>query len=69
MILIIVPLLLALVGYLTLNIVGTVYYTMLHSTTEKQKGLRAGGLATVILGWLGMPFLNLYSPILYSTQI
>uniref|UniRef100_A0A6C0CN48 Uncharacterized protein n=1 Tax=viral metagenome TaxID=1070528 RepID=A0A6C0CN48_9ZZZZ len=54
--------------YLTLNIVGTIYYTMLPSNTQSQKGIRGGGLATVILGWLGMPLLNLYSPIAYSVQ-
>ena len=54
--------------YLTLNIVGTIYYTMLPKNTQAQKGIRGGGLATVILGWLGMPLLNLYSPIAYSVQ-
>lgn len=54
--------------YLTLNIVGTIYYTMLPNNTHSQKGIRGGGLATVILGWLGMPLLNLYSPIAYSVQ-
>ena len=54
--------------YLTLNIVGTIYYTKLPSDTQTQKGVRGGGLATVILGWIGMPFLNLYSPIAYTVQ-
>jgi len=54
--------------YLTLNIVGTIYYTKLPNNTHSQKGIRGGGLATVILGWLGMPLLNLYSPIAYSVQ-
>jgi hypothetical protein len=59
---------LAVLVYLALNIVGTIYYTKLNRETSKEKSIAAGGLATVILGWIMFPLLNLYSPIAYSIQ-
>jgi hypothetical protein len=55
---------LACVAWLTLNIVGTVYYSKLG---QRQTPLL---LASVILGWL-VPILaplNLASPIVYATR-
>ena len=54
--------------YLVVNQVGTYYYTRLPSKDSKEKGVKGGALATVILGWLGLPFLNLYSPVAYVAQ-
>ena len=59
---------LAILVYLALNITGTIYYTKLNRDTSKEKSIAAGGLATVILGWIMFPLLNLYSPIAYSIQ-
>lgn len=54
--------------YLTLNITGTVYYTKLEETqpVEVSDSLMGWNLASVILGWLGMPLLNLSSSITYG---
>lgn len=49
------------VVYLTLNILGTVYYARL---TKRTPAL----LASVILGWLGLAPLNLASVIVHSTS-
>lgn len=54
--------------YLVVNPVGTYYYTRLPSKDSKEKGVKGGALATVILGWLGLPFLNFYSPVAYVAQ-
>uniref|UniRef100_A0A6C0CKY7 Uncharacterized protein n=1 Tax=viral metagenome TaxID=1070528 RepID=A0A6C0CKY7_9ZZZZ len=54
--------------YLVVNPVGTYYYTRLPSKDLKEKGVKGGALATVILGWLGLPFLNFYSPVAYIAQ-
>ena len=54
--------------YLTLNITGTVYYTKLEETqpVEVSDSLMGWNLASVILGWLGLPLLNLSSSITYG---
>ena len=54
--------------YLIVNPIGTYYYTRLPSNGSKEKGVKGGALATVILGWLGLPFLNLYSPVACVAQ-
>lgn len=59
---IIVPLLI----WLALNIVGTVYYAKLKNR-QVEPGLEGFALATVILGWLGLPILNITSPIVYAS--
>ena len=54
--------------YLTLNITGTVYYTKLVETqpVAVSDSLMGWNLASVILGWLGLPLLNLSSSITYG---
>jgi len=49
--------------YFALNIVGTIYYTKL-----KNKDHKSVGLLSVLLGWCFMPFINLYSPIMYESE-
>lgn len=49
--------------WLTLNIVGTVYYAKLGKS--RQTPLL---LTSVILGWLVLPPLNLASPIVYAMK-
>lgn len=53
----------ALLIYLGLNVLGTVYYLKLKNDANKPVGL-----VTVILGWLLMPLLNITSPILYAQE-
>lgn len=54
--------------YLTLNIVGTVYYTKLNKNQPLgvSDSLMDWNLCSVILGWLMLPPLNLSSPITYG---
>ena len=57
--------------YIVLNIIGTIYYAKLNALplsktiTSDTKG---GALASVIIGWLGVPIVNITSPILYATR-
>lgn len=53
--------------YLILNIVGTIYYTLLKRKGVSE-GARAVGLTTVLLGWTGLPILNLTSVALYGSD-
>lgn len=50
--------------YFILNILGTVYYVKL----TKGSASRSVGLVTVLLGWMGLPLVNIYSPVAYSEQ-
>ena len=62
-----IPLVAALVAaYLTLNIVGTVYYMKVNKLTNVSFSENAWDLSSVLLGWLVFPPLNLSSPISYS---
>lgn len=56
-------------GYLALNITGTVYYVKLTklSPSPISKGLMDWNLASVILGYLLFPLLNLSSPITFAS--
>lgn len=57
----------ALVIVLTLNIVGTVYYVkIVKEKVPVPEGERGWDLASVILGWVMMPLLNISSPISYA---
>lgn len=53
-------------AYLTLNIVGTVYYMKVNKLTNVSFSENAWDLSSVLLGWLVFPPLNLSSPISYS---
>ena len=53
-----------LILYITLNVVGTIYYQKLKPGTST----RSVGLLTVIVGWLGFPVLNIYSPIAHDWE-
>lgn len=59
--------------YLALNVTGTVYYTKLKALPTLPptvtKGLMDWNLASVILGWLLFPLLNLSSPITYAATV
>lgn len=64
-----IPLVAALVAaYLTLNIVGTVYYIKVNKLTNVSFSENAWDLSSVLLGWLVFPPLNLSSPISYSVH-
>ena len=54
--------------YLTLNITGTVYYQKISETqpVELTESYMGWLLASVILGWLGIPVLNLSSSCTYA---
>jgi hypothetical protein len=59
---------LGIVIYLTFNIIGTVYYAKLQKSdcfTSSEKG---GALASVFLGWLLAPIVNITSPIMYASN-
>lgn len=56
----------AVVAYLTLNIVGTVYYMKVNKLNNVSFSENAWDLSSVLLGWLMFPLLNLSSPISYS---
>lgn len=53
--------------YVLFNILGTVYYTLLKRRGVTS-GPRAVGLATVLLGWCGLPLVNLTSVALYNSD-
>lgn len=57
-----------LVAYLAINITGTVYYVKLTNMKPSpvSKGLMDWNLASVILGYLLFPLLNLSSPITFA---
>jgi hypothetical protein len=59
---------LGIAAYLTINIVGTVYYTKLNKNQplEVSDSLMDWNLCSVILGWLLIPPLNLSSSITYG---
>lgn len=59
----------AVVLYFVVNIVGTVYYVKLTNLRHSTESERTIGIVTVIFGWFLFPFLNLYSPIVYSTHL
>lgn len=62
-----IPLVAAVVAaYLTLNIVGTVYYVKVNKLQGVSFSENAWDLSSVLLGWLLFPPLNLSSPISYS---
>lgn len=54
--------------YLTVNITGTIYYTKLDQKQPPtvSDSLMSWNLASVILGWLLLPPLNLSSSICYG---
>jgi hypothetical protein len=56
--------------YLAFNITGTIYYTKLAKAARPSvsKSLLDWNLASVILGWLLLPPLNLSAPITYATS-
>lgn len=64
----IAALVLGIAAYLTLNIVGTVYYTKLNKNQPLgvSDSLMDWNLCSVILGWLLIPPLNLSSAITYG---
>ena len=57
-------------GYLALNISGTVFYTKLQNKRPASvtQSLMDWNLASVILGWLMFPLLNLSSSITYAVS-
>lgn len=57
-------------AYLALNVTGTVYYTKLkdNQPAAVSDSLMSWNLASVILGWLGLPLLNLSSSITYGVH-
>lgn len=54
------------VVYVTLNIVGTVYYMKVNQLQSISFNEHAWALSSVILGWLVFPLFNLSSPISYA---
>jgi hypothetical protein len=55
-------------AYLTLNVVGTVYYTKLNSVRGISFNEQSWDLSSVLLGWLVFPLFNLASPISYAVH-
>ena len=55
-------------AYLTLNIVGTVYYMKVNKLSNLSFSEHAWDLSSVLLGWLVFPPFNLSSPISYSVH-
>lgn len=56
------------VVYVTLNIVGTVYYMKVNQVQNISFSENAWALSSVILGWLVFPLFNLSSPISYAVH-
>lgn len=58
--------------YLILNIVGTVYFVKLQklntTKTKSSSSRTSGALASVILGWLLCPLVNITSPIMFAAD-
>lgn len=59
---------LGIVIYLTFNIIGTVYYAKLQKSDCFTSSEKAGALASVFLGWLLAPIVNITSPIMYASN-
>lgn len=57
-------------AYLALNISGTVYYNKLQRNRPASvtQSLMDWNLASVVLGWLLFPLVNLSSPITYAVS-
>ena len=65
----IVFIVLAVLAYVSINIAGTIYFTRLPQPTNTEwntSGLYGWNLASVILGWLLFPLLNLSSIITFK---
>lgn len=61
--------------YVVLNIVGTYYHTLLITTSDidehqvqVSEPTQTISLVTVLVGWSGLPLVNLVSPILYHQK-
>jgi len=54
--------------YLILNVVGTVYFVKLQNVKRINSSRKSGALASVIIGWLLCPLVNITSPIMFSTD-
>ena len=52
------------IGYIFLNILGTHYYLKIPQNNKHKLGAKI----SVILGWLGLAFVNITSPIVFATS-